>query len=154
MKLGRRTVFVSKKDLEKIFSIPKGVEIIGIKEAGGLQRGWDFELISAGEVSVGETKVTVITDDDNTLIRKVSPETLRNLEGDVKRSFINNVDKNELVVPINVLINLSTESKSNAGDMVKELVKAIKRKTEDTDVQGNSIYEATKLISEEKEGKE
>ncbi|MCR4362158.1 hypothetical protein NUG13_12535 [Bacillus subtilis] len=59
MKIARRDLFVGFEELEKLFGLPDGVEIEEIKKD---KYGWTIKLISAGEVLLGDTKVTIIQD--------------------------------------------------------------------------------------------
>ncbi|MEE5181001.1 hypothetical protein JDW21_18725 [Bacillus subtilis] len=59
MKIARRDLFVGFEELEKLLGLPDGVEIEEIKKDS---YGWTIKLISAGEVFLGDTKVTIIQD--------------------------------------------------------------------------------------------
>lgn len=87
MKLAKRTLFVDKKKLEQFFGLPEGVEIMGVRPSSHAN-GWEFMLVSAGEVSVGDTKVTIFQDDDNMAYRRIILDTLQNAEGDIVRNFV------------------------------------------------------------------
>ncbi|MGD1416593.1 hypothetical protein [Bacillus stercoris] len=59
MKIARRDLSVGFEELEKLLGLPDGVEIEEIKKD---RYRWTIKLISAGEVFLGDTKVTIIQD--------------------------------------------------------------------------------------------
>ena len=90
MKLAKRTLFVGKEKLEEFFELPEGVEIIGVRPSAHHPNGWEFMLVSAGEVSIGETKVTIFQDDNSISYRRIILDTLQDAEGEVVRKFVPN----------------------------------------------------------------
>lgn len=85
MKLAKRTLFVDRANLQELLGLPDGVEIMGVRPSS-IEDGWEFLLASAGEVSVGETKVTAFVDGAG-LQRRISLDTLQDAEGDIRRDF-------------------------------------------------------------------
>jgi hypothetical protein len=83
MKIAKRTLFVGKSKLEQFLGLPEGVEIFGVRPSNNSSNGWEFLLASAGEVSIGDTKITIFQDDENNLYRKISLDTIQEaIDGD------------------------------------------------------------------------
>lgn len=86
MRIAKRTLSVSKKELYEMFNMPHTVEIVGVRT--GIDGGIEFQLVSAGEVSVGDTKVTIFQEDESRNYRRLRVSTLQNAEGNFNRNFI------------------------------------------------------------------
>ena len=84
MKIAKRTLFVEKKKLEEFFGLPEGVEIMAVRPSSGFTNGWEFLIASAGEVEIGDTKITIIQEDDNSLYRRISLDTLASANREVE----------------------------------------------------------------------
>lgn len=122
MKLAKRTLFVPKKKLEEFFGLPEGVEIMGVRPSSRHEQGWEFMLVSAGEVSVGQQKVTIFQD-DNGAYRVISLDTLQEAEGDIVRNFIPHANSATYVTV--------EQSEANAPSMgskiAEEILKGIRK---------------------------
>ena len=77
MKIAKRTLFVDRNQLRKLLGLPEEIEIMGVRP-GRFGEGWELLLASAGEVSMGETKLTITSDYAVGEIRRISLDTLLN----------------------------------------------------------------------------
>lgn len=83
MKIAKRTLFVDKEKLEDVLGLPEGVEILAVRPNTGLN-GWEFLIASAGEVSIGDTKITIYQEGDVNNYRRISLDTLANANSEVE----------------------------------------------------------------------
>lgn len=86
MRIAKRTLSVKKSELQELFNIPETVEITGVRT--GSDGSIEFQLVSAGEVFVGGTQVTIFQNEDHRNYRRIVLNTLRNLQGDMARNFL------------------------------------------------------------------
>jgi hypothetical protein len=121
MRLAKRTLFVPKQKLEEFFGLPEGVEIMGVRPSSHAN-GWEFMLVSAGEVSVGDKKITIFQDDDNMSYRRIVLDTLQDAEGDIVRNFIPSGVKDPATY---VIVEQSEAKAHDAQEIAQELVQKI-----------------------------
>lgn len=57
MKIAKRTLRVTNEELAKLFNLPEEVEVMAVRKSD--DKGFEFLLASAGEVFIGDTKITV-----------------------------------------------------------------------------------------------
>jgi hypothetical protein len=75
MKIARGKLHINAEKLREMLDLPNDVEVFDIKPS--LHGGYEVLLISAGEVFVGDLKVTHENISDSTLMRRVSVDTLK-----------------------------------------------------------------------------
>jgi hypothetical protein len=80
--IAKRTLLVSKKELEAELGLPDEVEIIAVRPVSGLESGWEFLLASAEEVD----GITVYQDGNFGINRRISLQHLKELKNDNKNS--------------------------------------------------------------------
>lgn len=86
MRIAKRTLSVKKSELQELFNIPETVEITGVRT--GSDGSIEFQLVSAGEVFVGGTQVTVFQNEGYNTYRRIGLSTLHSLQGDMARNFL------------------------------------------------------------------
>jgi hypothetical protein len=123
--VGKRTLRVSRKELEQMFGLPEGVEILAVRASKGYSDEQDFEflLASAGEVEVNGFKVTVEQrDGDFGLTRSIGLQTLRRIENG-EEPYATGGYVNGNLPPINVHIE---KTQGDADKISKEIMKGLK----------------------------
>jgi hypothetical protein len=134
--VAKRTLRVSRKEMEELFGLPEGVEILAVRPSRGFEGDDDFEflLVSGEEVELNGHKVTVERKDgDFGLVRRIGLSTLRRLENGEEPyatgGYIGGkdvfVDNEKGKAELNININME-ESKRNTNDVSKEIMKGLK----------------------------
>lgn len=72
MGIGKRTVYVSKEELEELLGLPEGAEILAVRPNSAPNQGWEFLVVSAGEIE----GLTVVDNGEVNLRKKMSIQSL------------------------------------------------------------------------------
>lgn len=80
--IAKRTLLVTKEQLAEVFNLPEGVEVLAVRANKGYEDGFEFLLASAGEVEVNGSKITIEQKDGHGVYRRISLNTLIELDGD------------------------------------------------------------------------
>jgi hypothetical protein len=135
MKIAKRTLYVTKKQLHELFGLPEDVEVMAVRPARGWndEQSFEFLLASAGEVVINDFPITQVIDGEFGLQRRLGLETLNKIMngeeihtgGYTSGDWYSNGGATIITEPMNIEINI--ENKKDPNDVAKEIIKNLDR---------------------------
>jgi hypothetical protein len=141
VKIAKRKLFVTKKQLQEIFGLPEDIEVMDVNSSNNWndEQSFEFLLVSAGEVEVNGHKITTEVKDGIGLQRRLGLETLDKIMNGEEMHTGGYIDdwwwekgsslglKNIYTEPMSVEIinntNMSVDKNSNPDKVAKEIFK-------------------------------